>query len=344
MAFSENLQYLRRKNKITQEQLADELGVTRQSVSKWETGEAYPETEKLIIICDKFDVSLDALIRGDLALGNDEVNLSNEDINEVTTNIFTDNETDNEIKTKQTEENITKDGVTKEEFIRHIDKFSKRIFLAVALSIICAALIIAFHDSQGYVPKAVEIVMLIIGALCGCAAIFTFIASGIDHESFQRQSKEMSDVLSEEEKKLFEKKFAVKMASLLSSLILVAITLVLIFTLTDGKIKGYYELVTVGVFLFVISFIIGGICYMGIQHQKFDIKEYNREIRDSRESHDGPHTLWDAVCGAIMLTATGVYLLLGFVWSLWHPGWVIFPLGVILCSIIKTFEKISAKK
>ncbi len=66
MSFAENLQYLRRKNKITQEQLAEELGVSRQSVSKWETGEAYPETEKLIVLCDKFGVTLDGLLRGDV--------------------------------------------------------------------------------------------------------------------------------------------------------------------------------------------------------------------------------------------------------------------------------------
>lgn len=66
MSFAENLQYLRRKNKITQEQLAEEPGVSRQSVSKWETGEAYPETEKLIVLCDKFGVTLDGLLRGDV--------------------------------------------------------------------------------------------------------------------------------------------------------------------------------------------------------------------------------------------------------------------------------------
>lgn len=63
---ADNLQYLRKKNKITQEELAEELGVSRQSVSKWETGEAYPETEKLITLCDKFGVTLDDLLRGEV--------------------------------------------------------------------------------------------------------------------------------------------------------------------------------------------------------------------------------------------------------------------------------------
>lgn len=72
MSFADNLQYLRKKNKITQEELAEDLGVSRQSVSKWETGEAYPETEKLIALCDKFDVTLDDLMRGDVVKEDDE--------------------------------------------------------------------------------------------------------------------------------------------------------------------------------------------------------------------------------------------------------------------------------
>ena len=66
MNLPQNLQYLRKRDKITQEDLADKLGVSRQSVSKWETGEAYPETDKLILICDLFGTTLDELIRGDL--------------------------------------------------------------------------------------------------------------------------------------------------------------------------------------------------------------------------------------------------------------------------------------
>jgi transcriptional regulator with XRE-family HTH domain len=72
MAFSDNLQYLRKKNKITQEELADEIFVTRQSVSKWETGEAFPDTDKLILLCEKFNLTMDELVRGNVA-ENDEI-------------------------------------------------------------------------------------------------------------------------------------------------------------------------------------------------------------------------------------------------------------------------------
>lgn len=67
MSFAENLQYLRKRDQITQEELADQLGVSRQSVSKWETGEAYPETEKILALCDVFHVTMDDLMRRDVA-------------------------------------------------------------------------------------------------------------------------------------------------------------------------------------------------------------------------------------------------------------------------------------
>ena len=63
MTFGDKLSALRREQNYTQEQLAELLGVSRQSVSKWESGAAYPETEKLIRLSALFDCSLDYLLR-----------------------------------------------------------------------------------------------------------------------------------------------------------------------------------------------------------------------------------------------------------------------------------------
>lgn len=62
MEFCDKLQKIRKENNITQEQLADKLNVSRQAVSKWESGTAYPDTEKLIQISKIFNVTLDELI------------------------------------------------------------------------------------------------------------------------------------------------------------------------------------------------------------------------------------------------------------------------------------------
>ena len=65
MAFSDNLQFLRARRGLTQEQLAEALHVSRQSVSKWESGAAFPEMDTLLRLCELYEVSLDLLLRGD---------------------------------------------------------------------------------------------------------------------------------------------------------------------------------------------------------------------------------------------------------------------------------------
>ena len=67
MSLGENLQFLRKKNNITQEQLAEQLDVSRQSVSKWESDSSYPEMDKLLQLCKVFHCSMDDLVQGDVS-------------------------------------------------------------------------------------------------------------------------------------------------------------------------------------------------------------------------------------------------------------------------------------
>ena len=68
MSLGENLQFLRKKENITQEQLAEKLEVSRQSVSKWESDTTYPEMDKLLQICEIFRCSMDDLVRKDISV------------------------------------------------------------------------------------------------------------------------------------------------------------------------------------------------------------------------------------------------------------------------------------
>ena len=69
MNLADNLKKLRKDNNMSQEDLADKLGVSRQSVSKWESGQAYPEMDKVLQLCKLFNLDINDLL--------------NEDINEV---------------------------------------------------------------------------------------------------------------------------------------------------------------------------------------------------------------------------------------------------------------------
>ena len=63
MTFSEKLTILRKRRGLSQEQLAEMLDVSRQSVSKWEAQQALPETSKIIMISEIFNVSIDLLLK-----------------------------------------------------------------------------------------------------------------------------------------------------------------------------------------------------------------------------------------------------------------------------------------
>ena len=64
MEFNNRLYQLRKQKGFSQEELANRLNVSRQTVSKWEVGDSTPDMEKLAAISDLFDVSLDMLIMG----------------------------------------------------------------------------------------------------------------------------------------------------------------------------------------------------------------------------------------------------------------------------------------
>lgn len=77
MNFGENIQKLRKEKNISQEQLAEELNVSRQTIGKWENGVTYPETECLIQISDYFEVSIDTLLKGTVTDHNTMESVSN---------------------------------------------------------------------------------------------------------------------------------------------------------------------------------------------------------------------------------------------------------------------------
>jgi transcriptional regulator with XRE-family HTH domain len=75
MQFHEKLQMLRKEKGLSQEKLAEILGVSRQAISKWESGQTYPETDKLIALSEIFGVTVDSLLKdGGLEFDNTNTN------------------------------------------------------------------------------------------------------------------------------------------------------------------------------------------------------------------------------------------------------------------------------
>ena len=71
MNLANNLKRIRKDNNLSQEELADKLGVSRQAVSKWESGGAYPEMDKVLQLCKMFNLNIDELLNQDIREVND---------------------------------------------------------------------------------------------------------------------------------------------------------------------------------------------------------------------------------------------------------------------------------
>lgn len=63
MELKDKLQLLRKQNGYSQEQLADKIGIARQTISKWETGQAVPELNGLIQLSNLYGVTIDSMVK-----------------------------------------------------------------------------------------------------------------------------------------------------------------------------------------------------------------------------------------------------------------------------------------
>lgn len=66
MSLGKNIQYLRKQKKITQEQLAEMMSVSRQTISRWEADDIVPELNKLVVLSDMFACKLDVMVKEDM--------------------------------------------------------------------------------------------------------------------------------------------------------------------------------------------------------------------------------------------------------------------------------------
>ena len=72
MTIADRIQSLRKSKGMSQEELADAVGVSRQAVSKWESEQATPDLDKVVIMSDIFEVTTDYLLKGIEPVKNDE--------------------------------------------------------------------------------------------------------------------------------------------------------------------------------------------------------------------------------------------------------------------------------
>ncbi len=288
--FAENLTVLRKRAGYTQETLAEALGVSRQAVGKWESGQGLPEASTLLTLADLLGCTLDQLMRDPLPP---------ED-------------------TPGAPADAPGPADAWAVFSLHMNRFAAMIALGVFIVLAGTALTVASSALFGESPVVALPVLL-----CVAAAVFLFVFGGIDHGNFQRAYPVQPLCPYPDEAAEFAARFRVGMAGAVAG-ILVSVALLV----AAGALFQWDEVMltfSAAAFLLLLGLCVGALVYLGIQHPKYEPEPERPHGRD--------------LDGAIMLTATAVSLLLGFWRGLWHPAWVVFPVGGILCGIVNALRK-----
>lgn len=323
-AFGKNIYSLRKERGWTQAELADRLGVTNQAVSKWETGESLPDSSLLLSLSELFGVTIDELFKGKTAAENAEDNESRKETRSERTrdDDFTGKDDDDE-------EDENEPKLTNDRPQEWRSKFA---------ALICTGLCLIF---AGVIEIILVGVLAESFAVFGTMIMFAFFAVGVPIIVYAgiKDAMYYLSVKSDEWKPAIAK-FA-KEISIGVALCILAVTGFVsggaaeelnadkTLVVCVGMVTGFV-LIAAAVTLFIVS----GLRFGAI------VKRLAPEYTSERNSEHGAGRFG----GVVMLIATAVFLTLGFAFDKWHPAWVAFPIGGIICAILGSIDEAMGKK
>lgn len=332
MSFRDNLQHLRAERNMTQEQLAMLLGVSRQSVTKWESERSQPEMDKLLKMCEIFDCTLDELVTGDLTSRAAPATAAPIPAGPPTDVCGYDD---------------------------HWRMLALKVPTGVALILLGIALGLLFEGSVELASwngrDGLFVIIVLVGILAGLALL---VPAGMEHMAFQKAHPYVEDFYTDEDRAAARRQFSTALIAGLA-LIFAGIGCVLMLERTAEN-WGLFFL------MFFIALGVWWIVRGGMLLGRVNVEEYNRSIAEDLEVEDIVSAELDearreallaqkrhgkklgAVCGVIMIVATivGLALLFAPVFSApnmdsWTPEgtsamwfWVAWPVGGLICGIV----------
>lgn len=281
--FGEFLYTLRKEKGWTQSELADKLGITNKAVSKWETGDAFPETAQLVPLSTVFNISVDELLRG-ARNGNIEH-----------------------------EKTVEEEPATLKPFTK-----KQSVAIACAIGLMLVGVMILISLALNNTSYGIFVSQLLV---CVSIAVFVLVMTGLTRAL---DSTEMSAEVYAKGKKI----------SIMLALG-IGITILSVIPILALSAAGVSESVFLPIFFAILIIGVPIIVFSGIQWGNLT-KAYNIPNDEGAPLKGKAKSTEDAICGVIMMSATAVFLLLGFLRNMWHIAWVVFPIGGILCGIAST--------
>lgn len=331
MILAEKITALRKQNAWSQEELADKLGISRQSISKWELGTSVPEPDKIVRLSEIFGISTDCLLKDGLDLNGETVPCAGD-------------ETDG--GDEECAYAITHDEAIS--FMEITKKISGRIATGVSMCIISPVFLIllgAMADEKRISEAAAGgFGMTALLVIVACAvAIFVFNGISLGKYRFMEKSRVSIDGKTREavkaKKAEYSPAFAIYITLGVALCIFGAIPVTVVSAAgidglsAAGAVGILLVMVAIAVNLFVRSSMISGSYDKLLEEGDYTPEKKRRE--KAAEVFAGIY--WCAV--------TAIYLAVSFISRSWDSSWIIWPVaGVLFGALRLTFDAVENRK
>lgn len=327
MIFADKLIRLRKKSGWSQEELAEQMNVTRQSVSKWEGAQSIPDLEKMVRLSELFGVSTDYLLKDEIE--ETEVLTSAEDVSPLR-------------RVSMEEANAflsVKEATSK--------SIAKAVFLCI-LSPICLLILGAMSEvpKYGLSENAAGGIGMIIMLAFVAIAVPIFISSGSKTAPFEYLEKEVFETEYGVKGMVKERKEQYKSTFTKNNIIGASLCILSLVPLFAGAIFNEEDDLLLTIML-SISFVIAGIGVIffirrGIIWASFEklLQEGGYSKAKKEEASDA-----SAISAAYWLIATAIYLAYSFATENWGYSWIVWMVaGVLYPAVIAIFKAVNKKK
>ncbi|NLC33926.1 MAG: helix-turn-helix transcriptional regulator [Erysipelothrix sp.] len=309
MILADKIVYLRKKSGLSQEELASELNVSRQSISKWEGAQSIPELDKIISLAHIFNVSTDFLLKDDIE------------------------ELDGEMINSQKSTSITLEYAN--EMIEANRRASKHIGCGV-MGIIMSVSGIVFAEAYMYKhpvgyeflePLSVAFLLLVVAGAVGL-----FIKAGMNLDQYPQKGRDLFE-LSYGVRSVLEKQKQTSQSSTVGKLIIGIMMCILgviplLFTSESSELIQLYAVVALLIIVAMgVNFIIQAGMHMDVYEQL--LKPVHEVIKENQ--NEKMMGLIAAIYWPLMVV---IYLGYSFTTSNWEYSWIIWPLAGVFFAVI----------
>ncbi len=326
MKFADKLILLRKRNGMSQEELADKLDVSRQSVSKWESEQSMPELSKILQIAQLFDVSTDYLLKED-----------------------TDTQSSLPVSQTKTSED---DSATKkvsqsevEQYLKHSNNVAKLYTIATALCILSPVplLILLANSAFTLFSPTLSIILGIVGLLVFvCLGVGCFVYSKIENQQYYHFSQQNISLDNATRKTVEATKSAyypIHIRNIIIGTVLCILSFVpiIIFPLLVSQYIGVGICVTLVVVIVAVSFFVYSYTKMSALNKLLNAGEYSAQNKKVS-------IVMQKILSAYWMLVVAIFLLYSFITNDWGRSWIVWPVAGVPYAVVLSITEIFVDK